>query len=44
MANDFVDFFIRKIQTIRGELSGAYEFKPQINNIPQLKQITPLKN
>ena len=43
MANDFVDFFIKKIQTIRDELSSAYEFKPQVNNIPQLNQFTPLK-
>ena len=43
MANDFVDFFIRKIQTIRDELVSANEFKPQVNNIPQLNQFTPLK-
>ena len=36
MANDFADFFIGKIQTIRDELSSANEFKPQVNNIPQL--------
>ena len=36
MANDFADFFIRKIQTTRGELSSANEFKPQVNNIPKL--------
>ena len=43
MADDFVDFFIRKIQTIRDELSSANEFKPQVNNIPQLNQFIPLK-
>ena len=42
MANDFVDFFIGKIQTIRDELSSADEFKPQVNNIPQLNLFTPL--
>ena len=43
MADDFTDFSIRKIQTIRDELSSANEFKPQVNNIPQLNQFTPLK-
>ena len=43
MANDFADFFIRKIQTIMDELSTANVFKPQVNNIPQLNQFTPLK-
>ena len=43
MADDFADFFIGKIQTIRDELSGANEFKPQVSNIPQLNQFTPLK-
>ena len=43
MANDFVDFFIGKIQTIRDELSSDNVFKPQLNNIPQLNQFTPLK-
>ena len=43
MADDFLDFFIGKIQTIRDEISSADEFKPQVNNIPQLNQFTPLK-
>ena len=43
MANYFANFFIRKIQTVRDELSSANEFKPQVNNIPQLNQFTPLK-
>ena len=43
MANDFADFFIRKIQTIRDEPSSVNVFKPQINNIPQLSQFTPLE-
>ena len=43
MADDFADFFIRMIQTIRDELSNADEFKPQVSNIPQLNQFTPLK-
>ena len=44
MANDFADFFIRKIQTTRDELSSANVFKPQVNNIPQLNKFTPLKS
>ena len=43
MVDDFADFFIRKIQTIRDQLSSANEFKPQVNNIPQLNQFTTLK-
>ena len=43
MADDFADFFIVKIQTIRDELSSANEFKPQVSNIPQLNQFPPLK-
>ena len=43
MANDFVDYFVGKIQTIRDELSNANVFKPQVNNIPKLKQFTPLE-
>ena len=42
-ADDFADFFIGKIQTIRDELSSAEGFKPPVNNIPQLKQFSPLK-
>ena len=43
IANDFADFFIGKIQTIRDELSSAEGFKPQVSNIPQLKQFSSLK-
>ena len=43
MANDFADFFIGKIQTIRDKLSSANIFKPQVNNLPQLNQFTPLE-
>ena len=43
IADDLVDFFIGKIQTIRDELSSAEGFKPQVNNVPQLKQFSPLK-
>ena len=43
MASDFADFFIRKIQTIRDELSNANVFKPQVNNIRQLNKFTSLK-
>ena len=43
IANVFADFFIGKIQTVRDELSSAEGFKPQVNNIPQFKQFSPLK-
>ena len=43
MANDFADFFIGKIRTIRDELSNANIFKPQVNTIPQQNQFTPLE-
>ena len=43
MAYDFADFCIKKIQTTRDELSSANEFKPQVNNIPQLNQFTSLE-
>ena len=43
MASDFADLVIRKIQTVRDELSSANEFNPQVNNIPQLNQFTPLE-
>ena len=43
MANDHVDFFIGKIQTIRDELSSVNVLKPQVNSIPQLNQFTPLE-
>ena len=43
MTDNFADFFIGKMQTLRDELSSANEFKPQVNNIPQLNQFTPLK-
>ena len=43
MADDFADFFIRKIQAIRDELSSGNEFKPQVNNIMALNQFTPLE-
>ena len=44
MTNDFDDFFIGKTQTVRDELNNANVFKPQVNNIPQLNQFTPLKS
>ena len=43
IVDDFADFFIGKIQTIQKEVSSAEIFKPQISNIPQLKQFSPLK-
>ena len=36
-------YSLEKIQKIRDELSSAEGFKPQVNNIPQLKQFLPLK-
>ena len=42
MADDFVDFFIGKIQKIGDEFSGVEGFKLQVNNIPQLKQFSLL--
>ena len=42
MADDFADFTIGKMQNIRDSFSGVEGFKPQVNNIPQLKQFSPL--
>ena len=32
------DFFTGQMRTVRDELISAEGFKPQVNNIPQLKQ------
>ena len=43
IANDFMYFLIGKLPKIRDEFSGVEEFKLHVNNIPQLKQFSPLK-